>query len=140
MNAHTQNQVSALLSRMDAFLHGESSESMAIIKDARELLDVCRAVGIQQEQQITSLEASLSQEAQSGVAKLGAAIEHALDTCSVSDVLSIITGTFVSLTVELCRRAGHDVTLPIKVDGVDERDITIHAPKSLGPTDKKAGS
>ena len=44
-------------------------------------------------------------------------------------VLTVITGCFVSLTVELVRRAGHDVTKPIKVDGSQQRDITIHPPK-----------
>ncbi len=57
MNKHTENQVAAMLRRMDAYLYGESSEATAIIKDARELLDVCRAVGIQQEQLIMRYEA-----------------------------------------------------------------------------------
>jgi hypothetical protein len=32
----TQDQASAMLRRMDAYLHGESAEATAIIKDARE--------------------------------------------------------------------------------------------------------
>jgi len=39
----TQDQASAMLRRMDAYLHGESAEATAIIKDARELVDVLRA-------------------------------------------------------------------------------------------------
>lgn len=60
---------------------------------------------------------------------LGGAISQALDEAPVSDVLSILTGAFVALTVELVRRQGHDVSQKIEVDGGHERDITIHAPK-----------
>lgn len=63
------------------------------------------------------------------VERLGAAIEQALDEAPVSDVLSILTGAFVGLAVELVRRQGHDTNMPIKVDGGPNRDITIHAPK-----------
>lgn len=62
---------------------------------------------------------------------LGAAVERALDECPVSDVLSVITGTFVSLTVELVRRRGHDISREIKVDGGPNRDVTIHAAKPI---------
>ncbi|MCA8017755.1 hypothetical protein [Burkholderia metallica] len=60
---------------------------------------------------------------------LGAAIERALDDAPVTDVLAILTGAFVGLTIELIRREGHDVNKEIRVDGGQERDITIHAPK-----------
>ena len=63
------------------------------------------------------------------IEKLGAAIELALKEASVSAVLSILTGSFVGLTVELVRRQGYDVNEEIKVDGGNQRDITIHAPK-----------
>jgi hypothetical protein len=65
----------------------------------------------------------------SALENLGAAIAKALDEAPVSDVLSILTGSFVGLTVELVRRQGHDVSKEIKVDGGDNRDITIHAVK-----------
>lgn len=61
--------------------------------------------------------------------KLGVAIEAALEEEPVSDVLAVLTGAFVGLTVELVRRQGHDVTKEIRVDGGRQRDITIHAPK-----------
>jgi hypothetical protein len=66
---------------------------------------------------------------QGAIDKLGKAIESALDEAPVSDVLSILTGAFVGLTVELVRRQGHDVREEIKVDGGNQRDITIHAAK-----------
>ncbi|WP_371438341.1 hypothetical protein [Polaromonas sp.] len=69
---------------------------------------------------------------QGAIDKLGAAIERALDEAPVSDVLSVLTGAFVGLTVELVRRQGHDVAEEIKVAGGRQRDITIHAPKELG--------
>jgi hypothetical protein len=62
--------------------------------------------------------------------RLGAAIEQALDDAPVADVLSVLTGAFVGLTVELVRRQGHDVDREIKVDGGSNRDITIHAKKA----------
>ncbi|ARV17371.1 hypothetical protein AEP_00409 [Curvibacter sp. AEP1-3] len=70
----------------------------------------------------------------SALDKLGVAIEQALDAAPVSDVLSILTGAFVGLTLEVVRRQGHDVNLPVKVNGGTNRDITIHAPK--GPSEQ----
>ncbi|GAQ30268.1 putative uncharacterized protein [Ralstonia sp. NT80] len=61
--------------------------------------------------------------------KLGAAVHAALDESPVAEVLGLITGVFVGLTVEVVRRQGHDVSMEIKVDGGPNRDITIHAPK-----------
>ncbi|HDR8991461.1 hypothetical protein [Burkholderia vietnamiensis] len=71
----------------------------------------------------------------SAIEKLGAAIEAALDEAPVSDVLSVLTGAFVGLAVELVRRHGHDVIQEIKVNGGQQRDITIHAPKEPGAVD-----
>ena len=69
-------------------------------------------------------------EEQSAISKLGAAIEQALDDAPVTDVLSVLTGAFVSLTLELVRRRGHDTNMPVQIDGGPNRDITIHAPKA----------
>ncbi len=66
---------------------------------------------------------------ESAIQKLCAAIESALDEADVSEVLSVLTGAFVGLTVELVRRQGHDVSKQITVDGGKNRDITIHAVK-----------
>jgi hypothetical protein len=66
----------------------------------------------------------------SAIDNLGAAIERALDEAPVSDVLAILTGAFVGLTLEVVRRQGHDMNKEIKVDGGDQRDVTIHAPKA----------
>ena len=75
-------------------------------------------------------------EKRGAIDKLGAAIELALDEAPASDVLSVLSGAFVGLTVELVRRQGHDVSKEIKVDGGRQRDVTIHAPKGqpmVGP-------
>lgn len=40
----TAYQAAAMLRRMDAYLHGESTEATAIIKDSRELIDVMAAI------------------------------------------------------------------------------------------------
>ena len=62
---------------------------------------------------------------------LGEAIDRALDDAPVTDVLAFITGVFVGLPLELVRREGHDVDKEIRIDGVEQRDITIHAPKVM---------
>ncbi len=63
------------------------------------------------------------------IEKLGQAISDSLDEAPAADVLTILTGAFVGLTVEMVRRQGHDIGKVITVDGGKERDITIHAPK-----------
>jgi hypothetical protein len=65
----------------------------------------------------------------SAIKRLDETIRQALAEEPVADVLAIVTGAFVGLTVELVRRQGHDVNKEIKVDGGTQRDITIHAPK-----------
>lgn len=72
-------------------------------------------------------------EPQGALEKLGAAIEHALDEVPAADVLGLLTGAFVSLTLALARQQGFDVCNEVKVDGGRERDITIHAPKAGSP-------
>ncbi|MBN6728508.1 hypothetical protein [Burkholderia multivorans] len=62
---------------------------------------------------------------------LGEAIDRALDDAPVTDVLAFVTGVFVGLTLELVRREGHDVNKEIRIDGVEQRDITIHALKVM---------
>lgn len=46
-----------------------------------------------------------------------------------SATLSVLTGLFVSLTIEVLRRQGHVPDGEIRIDGGDQRDITIHKPK-----------
>lgn len=48
----------------------------------------------------------------------------------IAMALSVLTGCFVSLTLEVMRRNGHTPDGSIKIDGGDNRDITIHAPKT----------
>jgi hypothetical protein len=47
----------------------------------------------------------------------------------VSLALSVLTRCFVSLTLEMARRNGHEPDGDIKINGGDQRDVTIHAPK-----------
>jgi len=68
----------------------------------------------------------------SALERLGEAIEAALGEEEVGDVLSVLTGALVGLTVELCRRKGVDATLPITLDGGMQRNVTIHPPKAAG--------
>lgn len=65
----------------------------------------------------------------SALEDLGDAIKRALDEEPTSDVLAVLLGSFVGLTVEIVRRNGHDVNRDIKIDGGAQRDLTIHAPK-----------
>lgn len=43
--------------------------------------------------------------------------------------LCLVTGAFVSLTLELIRRQGHEPVGDVLIDGGESRDITIHAAK-----------
>lgn len=45
--------------------------------------------------------------------------------------LQLATGTFVSLLLAVMDLYGHDTDKEIKVDGGENRDITVHAPKRL---------
>lgn len=63
--------------------------------------------------------------------KLTDAIASALNKAPVDEVLCVLTGHFVGLTVEQVRRQGEDVTKPITIYGGyggAERNITIHSP------------
>lgn len=48
----------------------------------------------------------------------------------VSAGLSLVTGLFVGLVVELARRNGNDPEAEIRIDSNGKRDITIHAKAS----------
>lgn len=74
-------------------------------------------------------EGGRSSHGETPIQRLGAAIELALDECRPADVLSVLAGAFVGLTVELARRQGHDPDVQIKINGGTSRDITIHAKK-----------
>lgn len=54
--------------------------------------------------------------------------------------LSVVTGTFVSLTLEVVQRNGYDTSGQIRVDGGDNRDVTIHAPKDPAAIAQQRGS
>lgn len=71
----------------------------------------------------------------SAIDDLGDAITDALGEAPAADVLALLTGAFVSLTLELLRRQGHAAAGEIRIDGGKQRDITIHAPKpAVNPT------
>jgi hypothetical protein len=65
---------------------------------------------------------------ETALGKISAAIEQALADAPAADVLAIITGAFVGLTVEMLRRQGLDSSKEIMIDGYPNRKITIHAP------------
>jgi hypothetical protein len=50
-----------------------------------------------------------------------------------ADALSIATGVFVSLTLNLVKSSGRDLNCKIEIDGGANRDITIGAPKDTSP-------
>lgn len=69
--------------------------------------------------------------ADAALAALNKSIAHALEMAPAPDVLNLLTGHFVGLTVELVRRQGLDGSKEIQLDGGSQRDITIHRPKGL---------
>jgi ketosteroid isomerase-like protein len=73
---------------------------------------------------------TVSQEdSNAAIDKLGAAIAEAVSNADVQDVLALLTGAFVALTLEMLRREGHDPKGDILLDGGENRDITIHKAK-----------
>lgn len=60
-----------------------------------------------------------------------AAFDAYLDEAGVADALSAATTIFVSLVVSYTKARGHDAERPITINGGDQRDITIHAPKEV---------
>ena len=63
------------------------------------------------------------------------AFDRLIDEVGAADAMMVITAIFVSLIVSYAEHRGHDINKPIMVDGRDQRDITIHAPKN----DKQEG-
>ena len=62
-----------------------------------------------------------------------AAFDAYLDEAGVADALSAATTIFVSLVVSYTEARGHNADQPITINGGENRDITIHAPKK-GPS------
>lgn len=66
----------------------------------------------------------------SSLEKMSEAIMKALDDNNVEEVLSVLAGSFVALTVEVIRRNGNDPDMEIHIDDAsNDRAITIHAVK-----------
>jgi len=63
---------------------------------------------------------------------IGDAVAEALRTEPAETVAAIVTGIFVALTIELCRRHGSDVNNQININGCGSRNITIHPPEQEG--------
>lgn len=61
---------------------------------------------------------------------LRSAIDYALENASTSEVLAMLTGSFVGLTTEVVRRQGLDANGEIRIDGGARRDVTIHSLKA----------
>lgn len=59
---------------------------------------------------------------------IGEAIMSALEACPASEVLQVVTGAFVGMTVEIVRSQVGPEALekPIQIDGCGNRNITIH--------------
>ena len=68
---------------------------------------------------------------------LRAALDRAIKEEDTCDILSVITGSFVGLTIELVRLQGHDQTKEIFLDGGQQRDITIHEEKKVNQSFNK---
>ena len=133
-NDEPRQIIHALLTEFAKDGHGARFEDgeHPFVDRARKYL--CRPAGA------SSTETAEEAIGETAIERLGAAIVRALDHAPASKVLSVLTGAFVSLTVELVRREGHDLTMPIKVDGGLNRDITIHAPKSAASSSQRAGA
>lgn len=65
-----------------------------------------------------------------------AAFDRLLNQVGIADAMQIATSIFVSLVVGYAKHKGHDSNLPILINGGNQRDITIHAPKARGAAKK----
>lgn len=72
---------------------------------------------------------AMSSDAQTPEGRFMAAFDAYLDEAGVADALSAATTIFVSLVVSYTKARGHDTSQPIIINGSENRDITIHAPK-----------
>jgi hypothetical protein len=80
-------------------------------------------------EQKPAIEALTEEMNKVAIERLGDAIATAVQTADTQDVLALLTGSFVSLTLEMLRREGHEPTGAIFLDGGENRDITIHGQK-----------
>lgn len=71
---------------------------------------------------------------------IGEAITAALEVCPATEVLQVVTGAFVGLTVEMVRRqvGAEALEKPIQINGCGNRNITIH-PVEQPAADQKGG-
>lgn len=58
------------------------------------------------------------------------AFDRFLGQVGMADAMSVATGMFVSLVVGYLKHKGEDTDKAISINGGDQRDITIHAPKA----------
>lgn len=60
------------------------------------------------------------------------ALLEMIDEEGMNFALSIVTGTFVGLTLQALREQGHEPEGEVLINGGDSRDVTIHAAKKRG--------
>ena len=59
------------------------------------------------------------------IEELNESIVRAGETAPIVDVVSVLLSHFVGIVVQLARQEGHDMNLPIQIDGGSSRDVTI---------------
>lgn len=64
------------------------------------------------------------------------AFDRLLHQVGVADAMQIATSIFVSLVVHYTEHKGYDSNKQITINGGNQRDITIHAPKARGAAKK----
>lgn len=69
----------------------------------------------------------------STIEDLATAIDRAIDDCPIDEVVSVITGAFVSMLIGIVRHKGGNPDQQIDIDGGENRNITIHPTKIKEP-------
>lgn len=67
-----------------------------------------------------------------------AAFDRFLDEVGIADAMTVATGMFVSLVVGYLKQKGEDTSKTITIEGVRQRDVTIHPPKTAQSATKAA--
>lgn len=94
----TQKQAAAMLRRMAAYLHGESTEATAIINDGRELIDVMAAIIGNRDHELQGLQDQIKKLTDAANVATLVAAHHAIEACKSATGQHRVIDHFVNKT------------------------------------------
>lgn len=94
----TAHQAAAMLRRMDAYLHGESTEATSIIRDGRELLDMMMAIIGNRDHELQGLQSQIKNLTDAANVATLVAAHHAIEACKSATGQHRVIDHFVNKT------------------------------------------